>query len=193
LNQIRIVQTFFFISLRLIKQPRFPEMTRNHVHQFYHSCLYNKDDTKKAFQRYVEVDFYLTHQKHTLFLYIFPFSSCYIVTVTSIITRMFWNKRSTFTWNSTYLWCIVCILLFIFNNNIWFLSIYTFLEYRSMVALPELTKEGYRILTYRLQIYNLSHITFGNGVKVSVDELINKNTYFNCFFFLFQNIHKTGF
>lgn len=36
-----------------------------------------------------------------------------------------------------------------------------------MVALPKLTKEGYRILTYRLQIYNISHIIFSNGVKVS--------------------------
>lgn len=62
-----------------------------------------------------------------------------------------------------------------------------------MVALPELTKEGYRILTYRLQIYNLSHITFGNGVKVSVDELINKNTYFNCFFFYFKTYTKQAF
>lgn len=43
-----------------------------------------------------------------------------------------------------------------------------FLNYfRSMVALPKLTKEGYRILTYRLQIYNISHIIFSNGVKVS--------------------------
>lgn len=38
---------------------------------------------------------------------------------------------------------------------------------RSMVSLPKLTKEGYRILTYRLQIYNISHITFANAVKVS--------------------------
>lgn len=43
--------TFF----RLTEQPRFPTMTKNHVHQFYHSCIYNKEDTKKAFQRYVEV------------------------------------------------------------------------------------------------------------------------------------------
>lgn len=40
---------------RLIKQPRYPKMTKNHVHQFYHSCIYDKEDTKKAFQKYVEV------------------------------------------------------------------------------------------------------------------------------------------
>lgn len=45
------ITTFF----RLTKQPRFPKMTKNHVHQFYHSCIYNKEDTKKAFQKYVEV------------------------------------------------------------------------------------------------------------------------------------------
>jgi hypothetical protein len=51
---------------RMIEQPRFPKMTRNHVHQFYHACIYNKEDTKKAFIRYVEVrgDFVIHHQKH---------------------------------------------------------------------------------------------------------------------------------
>lgn len=39
----------------MIKQPRFPVMTRNHAHQFYHACIYDKEDTKKAFNRYVEV------------------------------------------------------------------------------------------------------------------------------------------
>lgn len=36
-----------------------------------------------------------------------------------------------------------------------------------MVALPNLTKEGYRILCYRLKDYNPSKIYFGEGVKVS--------------------------
>lgn len=44
--------SFYF---RMIKQPRYPTMTRNHVHQFYHACIYDKEETKKAFQRYVEV------------------------------------------------------------------------------------------------------------------------------------------
>jgi hypothetical protein len=39
----------------MVQQPRFPRMTKNHVHQFYHACIYNKDDTKKAFNRYCEV------------------------------------------------------------------------------------------------------------------------------------------
>lgn len=45
----------FPVFLRMIKQPRFPKMTKNHVHQFYHACIYDKEDTKKAFSRYVEV------------------------------------------------------------------------------------------------------------------------------------------
>jgi hypothetical protein len=36
----------------------------------------------------------------------------------------------------------------------------------NMVALPKLTKEGYRILSYRLTDFNPSHIIFGDGVKV---------------------------
>lgn len=43
---------------RMIKQPRFPKMTKNHVHQFYHACIYDKEETKKAFNRYVEVRTY---------------------------------------------------------------------------------------------------------------------------------------
>lgn len=46
-----------FFCFRMIKQPRFPKMTKNHVHQFYHACIYNIEDTKKAFHRYVEVSF----------------------------------------------------------------------------------------------------------------------------------------
>lgn len=45
----------FLVDFRMIKQPRFPKMTKNHVHQFYHACIYDKDETKKAFNRYVEV------------------------------------------------------------------------------------------------------------------------------------------
>lgn len=45
----------FPVFFRMIKQPRFPKMTKNHVHQFYHACIYDKEDTKKAFSRYVEV------------------------------------------------------------------------------------------------------------------------------------------
>lgn len=39
----------------LCEEPRFPKMSKNHVHQFYHACLYNIEETKKAFHRYVEV------------------------------------------------------------------------------------------------------------------------------------------
>lgn len=40
---------------RIQKQPRFPKMSRNHAHQFYHACLYDMENTKNAFQRYVEL------------------------------------------------------------------------------------------------------------------------------------------
>lgn len=42
----------------------------------------------------------------------------------------------------------------------------TFFKYRNMVALPKLTKEGYRILCYRLTDFNPSKVHFGDGVKV---------------------------
>lgn len=48
------------------------------------------------------------------------------------------------------------------------LSASTISLYSNMVALPNLTKEGYRILSYRLKDYNPSHIIFGDGVKVTV-------------------------
>lgn len=47
-------------------------------------------------------------------------------------------------------------------------AISLFALYSNMVALPNLTKEGYRILSYRLKDYNPSHIMFGDGVKVTV-------------------------
>lgn len=44
-----------------------------------------------------------------------------------------------------------------------------------MVALPNLTEEGYRILAYRLKDFNPSNIIFGDGVKVT-DYLLIINT-----------------
>lgn len=52
--ELKMTPINFFVC-RVNNQPRFPRMTKNHVHQFYHSCYYNKDETKKAFQKYVEV------------------------------------------------------------------------------------------------------------------------------------------
>lgn len=48
----------------MVKQPRFPKMTQNHVHQFYHACIYDKEETKKAFNRYVEVRAFLYRQQN---------------------------------------------------------------------------------------------------------------------------------
>lgn len=67
LRQRRAIE-WIFMTFRMIRQPRFPKMTRNHVHQFYHACIYDKDETKKAFNRYVEVRqtsqyFFLSHTK----------------------------------------------------------------------------------------------------------------------------------
>jgi hypothetical protein len=42
-----------------------------------------------------------------------------------------------------------------------------------MVALPNLTKEGYRILSYRLRDFNPSNIIFGDGVKVRYHAPVN--------------------
>lgn len=50
-----------------------------------------------------------------------------------------------------------------------------------MVALPKLTSEGYRILTYRLQIYNISHVIFSNGVKVSISSHTGNSDKTDCF------------
>lgn len=66
--------------------------------------------------------------------------------------------------------------------------------HRNMVALPNLTKEGYRILSYRLKDYNPSHIIFGDGVKVRYRQLIinalnfygdDVNKFSGCLFFSF--------
>lgn len=50
--EFKLIASIYF---RMIQQPRFPKMTKNHVHQFYHACIYSVEETKKAFHRYVEV------------------------------------------------------------------------------------------------------------------------------------------
>jgi len=116
----------------LNKQPRFPKMTKNHVHQFYHACIYDKEETKKAFNRYVELRA--------------SAPDCFGI-------------RDP----------LLPEIQFIYNAS-------------NMVALPNLTTEGYRILCYRLKDFNPSNIIFGDGVKafnmfndviISVDGPIN--------------------
>lgn len=58
---------------------------------------------------------------------------------------------------------IVVVFLFFFS---WKEKLFSSLFDSNMVALPDLTKEGYRILSYRLKDYNPSNIVFGDGVKV---------------------------
>lgn len=60
-HSFRLIPKFLLLS-RVIKQPRFPKMSKNHVHQFYHACIYDKEETKKAFNRYVEVRSWLINQ-----------------------------------------------------------------------------------------------------------------------------------
>lgn len=116
----------------LQNQPRFPKMTKNHVHQFYHSCYYNKEETKKAFQRYVELRA--------------SAPECF-----GIRDPLLPAMQNVYTATN-------------------------------MVALPKLTKEGYRILSYRLKDYTVNRLVFGEGVKafnmfndviISVDGPIN--------------------
>jgi len=45
-----------------------------------------------------------------------------------------------------------------------------------MVALPKLTKEGYRILSYRLKDYTPNRLIFGEGVKVKLAKLLTTNS-----------------
>ena len=91
--------------LRMIKQPRFPTMTKNHVHQFYHACIYDKEETKKAFHRYVEVRKLSSSLEKSLFIEIFSFERQLPIALASVIRfyprfNLFITLRKLFKYSS---------------------------------------------------------------------------------------------